>query len=55
MHPITLDKAVIERALADARLGPELHRAEIKVPEDFFGLFLQGSVEVDRLDRKSVV
>lgn len=51
MHPISLDKAVIERALADARLGPELHRAEIKVPEDFFGLFLQGSAEVDRLTK----
>ncbi|MFO0727195.1 MAG: fused MFS/spermidine synthase [Myxococcota bacterium] len=50
-HPIALDRENIARALADAKLGPELGRAEIHVPEDFFGLFLQGSAEVERLTK----
>ncbi len=45
-HPIALDRAKLERAFADAKLGPELLRAEVTVPEDFFGLFLQASKDV---------
>lgn len=45
-HPITLDRDKLARAFADPRLGVELQRAEVTIPEDFFGLFLQASQDV---------
>jgi spermidine synthase len=45
-RPISLDRAKLARAFADAKLGAELLRAEVSTPEDFVGLLLQGSRDV---------
>lgn len=45
-HPLRLKRGRVEEALQDERLRPELARAKIDDPDDFFGLFLLGTDEV---------
>jgi len=52
-HPIHLDRAKLARAFADARLAKELGRAEVSMPEDFLGLYLQSSKGVAKTVEKA--
>lgn len=45
-HPLMLQRARVQTALQDERLKPELARARVDDPDDFFGLFLMGTDEV---------
>lgn len=47
-HPVWLDRAIIQRALDDPRLGAELARANIETPADFIGLFVVGYDELPK-------
>jgi spermidine synthase len=47
--PIALRRAVLERLFEDPKLRTELQRADVHVPEDFFGLFIAGEEEAKRL------
>lgn len=47
-RPVQLDRAQVARLLAEPRLKAELSRANVFVPEDFWGLFLVGTEEIDR-------
>ncbi|MCA9553774.1 MAG: fused MFS/spermidine synthase [Myxococcales bacterium] len=45
-HPLKLSRERLQTFLRDPKLGPELARAKVDDPDDFFGLFLMGSDEV---------
>lgn len=46
MHPLRVDRSKLQAALEDPKLKPELARAKVDDPDDFFGLFIMGSQEV---------
>lgn len=45
-HPLRLRRERVQESLQDERLKPELARAKVDDPDDFFGLFLLGTDEV---------
>lgn len=47
--PIQLQRAVLEKLFEDPKIRTELQRADVHLPEDFFGLFLAGEDEAKRL------
>lgn len=47
-RPVQLDRAQVAKLLSDPRLKAELLRANVEVPEDFWGLFLVGTDEIDQ-------
>ncbi len=46
LEPVRLDRKRVEATFAKPKLAKELKRAEVKGPDDFYGLFLLGSEEI---------
>lgn len=47
-HPIRVDRARLDKAFSDPRMKAELVRAEVFEPEDFLGLFLLGTNQIEK-------